>query len=167
MGVTSYLKGKAKEAIVNAKAEHEYAREQKLERREKYNKGYNEGIYKRGQVEGAGGITPATKATAPRQAGRNGGAARSPIKTSEDIFGGFRGGIGGGIAFGGFGEEPRQHAAPPVRTMKVSKSGAVTIHEPYQPKQLPQKQEDPYGTFWGAAESGPKKKGERHPYDIF
>jgi hypothetical protein len=165
MGVTSYLKGKAKEAIINAKAEHAYNKAERLERREQYNKGYREGQYKRGQIEGAGGITPAGR---PAQAGRaSGGGTRTPVKAAGDIFGGFGGGIGGGIAFGGFGEEPRQHAAPPMRERVISPSGKVTIREPFQPKQTAQKAEDPFGSFWGAAPVGNSKKEAKHPYDIF
>jgi hypothetical protein len=165
MGVASYLKGKAKEAIVNAKSERAYNIERKLENRNQYDKGYREGQYKRGLAEGSGQIVPASR---PAQSGRSsGGGARSPIKASSEIFGGFGGGIGGGIAFGGFGDEPRQHAAPPMRTTQISKSGKVTIQEPYERKQPIQKAEDPFGSFWGAAPAGNSKKGEKHPYDLF
>jgi hypothetical protein len=165
MGVTSYLKGKAKEAITNAKAERAYNIERKLENRNQYDKGYREGQYKRGLAEGSGQVVPAAKQQGPalKMAGV---AGRSPAKSSGDIFGNFGGGIGGGIGLGlGFGEEQRPHAPPPMRTTQISKSGKVTIQEPYERKVQPQR-EDPLA-FWGTSGAAGSTKKEKHPYDIF
>lgn len=165
MGITSYLKGKAKEAAVNLKTEHDYSRAQKLENRDRYNKGYAEGQYKRGLAEGSGQIVPASRSNIP-QAGRSGGS-RTSQKPAGDLFGSF-GGIGGGIGLG-FGEE-RQHAAPPMRTTEYNpRTGKVRTMEPIQPQRPQNQDSDSFGvnTFWGTAESGSKKKGEKHPYDLF
>jgi hypothetical protein len=160
MGVLNWAKNKAKETVTNMKAEGAYKKAEKLERREQYNKGYREGQYKRGQLEGAGGIAPVNQQHQQSGGGaRRAGASWQPNwKNAGDMFGGFGG--GGDAFFGGGQPAPKQ--APPM---------TETIRRPVQP-QMPPKQEaqwDPWSMSPGAAGGiQRRKKGEheRDPYDF-
>lgn len=161
MGITSWLKNKAQETVRNIQAERAYNKEQKLERRDQYDKGYKEGQYKRGIAEGSGQVVPAAKQAT--------GGGRYVYKPPKGDF--FTGGMGGGGSFGDsfWGAPERTRQAPPMETVKVSKSGGVTIHRPIQPQRPAQAQEDPYD-FWRlsgvpAGAAGANRKNKERDYD--
>lgn len=163
--IANKVAGKLQEEKVNFNTERAYAKEQRLERREQFNKGYREGQYKRGLAEGSGQVVPAAKQAAQRGGGKTGGGASwSPNwKEAGAMFGGSGG--GGYDMFGG--GEPKR-AAPPMRTTRISKTGSVTIQEPFEKKQ-PSQMSNPVDDFWGspgAAGGATRKKGERDPYDF-
>ncbi len=162
MGVTSWAKNKIKQTVSNIQAERAYNKEQQLTRRNQYDKGYQEGQYKRGLAEGSGQIVPAARQT-PQGSTRRTASWNPDWKAAGDVFG-----SGGGGGMFGYGND-RPKAPPPMRTTRISKSGHVTITEPYERKQA-MIQRDPAEDFWGTpgAVGGSRKKGskERDPYDF-
>lgn len=168
MGLTSFLKNKAKQTVQNIQAERAYNQAKRLENRDQYDKGYREGQYKRGLAEGSGQIVPAGKQ--PAQGGkRGGGASWSPDWNAAGALFGGGGGIGGGID-PWTGKDTGAKKVIPMRTTRISKSGAVTIQEPYERKNQP----GPYdasnfilggGGGMPAGASGNRKK-ERDPSDF-
>jgi hypothetical protein len=188
MGLDKWLRNRGREikqapgnAVKNYQAERAHQRVERLEERNEYEKGRHEGAFKRGQLEGAGGLTEKEKYYSQRSSGGRSSGGRSRggsvqrttgrggfVATGNAIFGsgGGMGGIGSGLGFG-FGDEPRRQAGPPMRTRTISPSGKVTISEPIERQVRHEEQESPYDFIMGPPGLSSKGKKEKHPYDIF
>ena len=180
MGLSSYLKNKAKQSVQNIKAEREYQKSERLEQREQFNQGRKKAEYERGLNSGYGRVTEVTEYNnkgkptrtqkygqpaqggGARSGGRTGGASWQPNwKQAGDIF-------GGGPSYDAFGIGPPQHSKqqPPMRTTTVDRNGKVRIQEPYE-RQNPTASHDPTDQFWGSgAPAAPRRKGERDSSDF-
>lgn len=167
MGLSKYIQNKLKEKVVNYKAERAHNKEERLTERNEYERGRHEGAYKRGQTEGAGGLTESEKFYAKQNRGggrvqrtTGRGGFSGVAKRSNDVFD-WTG--GGGFGLGGSGDSrPR-----PTRVITKA-NGKVTIAE-YGNRESDEGMGSlGLGSGIGIEGfSGPRKKGEKHPYDIF
>jgi hypothetical protein len=162
MGITNWLKNKIQETGRNIQAERAYTKERKLERREQYDAGYREGQYERGLAEGAGKIVPVSRQATQQRVG-----GKYKYKGSKGDF--FTGETSGGSWGSGFWGPQEQSQKPAMETVKISKSGGVTIHRPIQPQRSMQAQENPYD-FWRlsgmpAGATGANRKKNERDYD--
>ena len=194
MGLTKFIKNKAKEAVTNYKAERAHSKEERLEQRNQYEKGRREGEYRKGiiQGEGRGHVTEYTEYNSkgkpikterygnPNARVSGGGSSggkpgfRSTIKKSDGIFG--WSGTGGlnGPSIGLFGgAAPKRPITAPVRTRTIMPNGKVVISEPIQQQPHHESNEGNSGMgigindFMGPSGLNKKGKKEKHPYDLF
>jgi hypothetical protein len=168
MGLSKYIKNKVTEKVQNYKAEKAHQREEKLENRNQYERGYREGQYKRGLAEGSGQVVPANRMNRQPQGvtGRV-GQISSGVSRGVQNFGDVFLGKGGGFDGFGFGGEPTRKSGPPMRTTHINpRTGKITINEPIQ-KSAEEADVNPYNDFWGSPGSSGNKKREKHFYDPF
>ena len=177
MGLKKYILNKVNEKKVNYQAERAHQKEEKLEVKNQYEKGYREGQYKRGVLEGSGGVTAQTKFAArggKPQGVTGSGSFSGSMNKFDSIFGvsqigGGRGskgdgGMGLGLGFGGGGESRSR----PDRVITKA-NGKVRIEE-YGSKH---ESEDGFGSLGLGGGiglegfGGSSKKKEKHPYDLF
>ena len=162
MGLTKFIKNKAKEAVVNYKTERAHAKEERLENRNQYEKGYHEGQFKRGVLEGSGGVAAQTKFN--RGSGKTQGVTGrgaidifgSSMKHSDSIFG-WSGGAGD---IGMFGEPTPKRAVPTRVTEFNPRTGKTRVIEPIQQHEPKEESWDP----WAMGSGNKKKKNEQDTF---
>jgi hypothetical protein len=126
---------------------------------------YREARLERAQKEGRAKGLGVQATSASRQTPQRAGGKYNYKLPKGDFF---TGGFGGSSGFWGPSEQ-QQKPAPPMETVKISKSGGVTIHRPIQPQRSMQAQENPYD-FWNlsgipAGATGANRKKNERDYD--
>jgi hypothetical protein len=180
MGLQDYLKNKVRETYQNIKEERASNQAQQRELKQQYNEGRKKAEYERGATSGYGRVTEVTeynekgKRTKTQKFGssaqggsRSGGASWQPDwKAAGNLFG--NGGGGGFDIWGSTGNEKKK--VIPMETTTIGRDGKVKIQRPYERQNMPAPY-DPSNFIMGGgggmpAGAGPRKKGERDPYDF-
>ena len=178
MGLSKYIKNKVKEKVGNYQAERAHQREERLTERNEYERGRHEGAFKKGQVEGAGGLTESEKFYARQNRGSGGrvqrttgrGGFSSSIKNFDNIFGASS--FGGGFGGGSESRAPRPNRVITKANGKVRieeyggsqhESGGIGLGEGLGGGVMGAG----IGLDFGGPPSGRKgKREERHPYEF-